>query len=85
LYQFVEVAKFTAVVNGRGLNVFVRGSHKLLHNSSRAGHLTQCDCFGVCYILPNQQFFCKQIILWLLTKYICDRMKLLRGRNKQSY
>jgi len=31
---------------------FVRGAHKLLHNSTRAGHLTQCLYFGVCYILP---------------------------------
>jgi len=23
---------------------------------TRAGHLTQCDCFGICYILPNQVF-----------------------------
>ena len=37
----------------RSPNVFVRGSHKLLHNSPRAGHLTQCDCFEKCYILPG--------------------------------
>ena len=24
---------------------------------SRADHLKECDCFGVCYILPNQQIF----------------------------
>ena len=35
-------------------NVFVRGLHKLLHNSSRAGYLTQRDCFEICYILPNR-------------------------------
>jgi len=33
---------------------FVQGPHKLLHNSPRAGHLTQSDFFGICYILPNQ-------------------------------
>jgi len=35
---------------------FVRGPHKLLHNSSRAGHLTECDCFGICCILQYQLF-----------------------------
>jgi len=33
------------------------GPHKLLHNSSRARHLVQCDFFGICYILPNQHIF----------------------------
>jgi len=36
-------------------NFFVRGPHELLHNSSRAEHLTWWDCFGICYILPSQQ------------------------------
>jgi len=30
-------------------NNFSRGPHKLLLNCSRAGHLTSCDCFGICY------------------------------------
>ena len=39
---------------------FFQGRHKLLHNSPRAGHLTSCDCFGMCYILlPNPQGMCK--------------------------
>ena len=48
-------------------NFLVRGPHKLLHNSSRAAHLTYCDYFGICYILPNQQIFRKYYFL-LLTK-----------------
>jgi len=43
-------------------NFFVRGQHTLLHNSSRAGHHAWCDCFGLYYILPNQQNFRKYII-----------------------
>jgi len=58
--------------------VFVaRGPYKLLHNSSRAGHLTQCDCFGICYNLQKQQVFRKCIIFSLLTKW-------LRGRTFDS-
>jgi len=50
-------------------NFFVREPHKLLHNSSRAGHLTYCDCFWPCCILPNQQIIRKSIIFSLLTKW----------------
>jgi len=42
-------------------NFFVRGPHELLHNSSRAEHLTWWDCFGICYILPSQQVIRKYI------------------------
>jgi len=31
-------------------NFFVKRSHKLLHNSSRAGHLAKYDCFGISYV-----------------------------------
>jgi len=36
-------------------NVFVRGPHKVMQNISRAGRRTQCVCFRIYYILPNQQ------------------------------
>jgi len=29
-----------------------------MHNSSRAGHFTQCDYLGICYIFQNE-VFCK--------------------------
>ena len=45
-------------------NFFVRGPHKLLQNISRAGRLTSCDCFGICYILPNQQNVGIFFIIW---------------------
>jgi len=38
---------------------FGRGPHKLLHNSSRARYLVQCDFFVICYILPNKKKNCK--------------------------
>jgi len=38
-------------------NFVIRGPHKLLHNSARVGHLTWCDCFGICYILSNWKVF----------------------------
>ena len=38
-------------------NFLVRGPQKLLLTSSKAVHLTQCDCFGNCCILPNQKIF----------------------------
>ena len=50
-------------------NFIVRGPQKLLDNSSRAGHLTWSGCFGICYILPNQQIFRKYHIFSLLTKW----------------
>ena len=34
---------------------FLAGSHNPLHDNSRAGHLAQCDCFGVFCILANGQ------------------------------
>ena len=52
-------------------NFFDRGPHKLLHNSSRAGHLTKCDCFAMCYILPNQHVCRSYVIFSLLAKYLC--------------
>ena len=52
-------------------NFFVRGPHKLLQKSPRAGHRTQCDCFGISYILPNQQVFRKYNMFSLLTKWLC--------------
>jgi len=55
---------------------FVSGPRELLYNRSRVGHLMQCKCFGVCYILPNQQQFHKHIIFALLTKCPCGRMKM---------
>jgi len=43
-----------------------------------AGHLTLCDCFGICYIFPNQQVFRKYIIFSLFTKW-------LRGQDLVSW
>ena len=43
---------------------FFWGPHKLLHNSSKPGRLTWCDCIRLCYILPNQQIFRKYCTLF---------------------
>jgi len=56
-------------------NFFVRGPHKLSHNSSGAGQFMLCDCFGICCILPNQQVSRKYIISSFLSKYLCGPMK----------
>jgi len=61
MQKFVTFANFFTLVQGSP-NFFVRGSHKLLLNSPRAEYLTQCDCSGICYILPNQQIFRSYII-----------------------
>jgi len=53
------------------LNFFVRGANKLLPNCSRAAHLRQCNSFGKCYILPNQQIFV--VILFFLVGKMCLR------------
>ena len=50
---------------------FGRGQHKLLHNSSRTGHLAQCDFFGICYF-PNQHIF-RKLIFPLLVQCILRR------------
>ena len=48
-------------------NFFIRGPHKLIHNRSRAGHLTQLIVAGY-VILPNQQVFRKYIIFSFMAK-----------------
>jgi len=53
----------------RSPNFFVRGPHKLSLHSSRAGCLTLWDCFGICYILPNQKNFCKLQIYYFFIIY----------------
>jgi len=45
--------------------VFHPRPHQLLHSSPRVEHLTYCDCFGLCYILPNQKVF-RQLIFHYL-------------------
>ena len=50
-------------------NFFIRGSHKLLHKNAWAEHLTYWDCFGICYILPNQKVF-RQLIFHFRQKYL---------------
>ena len=57
-----------AMCYSRGLQTFlfeghiscystVRGPHKLLPNSPRAGHLTKCDCFRKCFCQINKFSF----------------------------
>jgi len=48
---------------------------------SRARRLTQCDCYGICYILPNQQIFHRNCILFFhhWQNGFTGRMKWLRG------
>jgi len=64
----------------------IQGPHKLLHNSPRARHLTERDCFRISYILPNEQIFHKYIIFSLLTKCLCrlDEMALWAGFGRQA-
>jgi len=57
-----------------GLQTFSRRAHKKLRNSLRAGHLTQCGCFGICCILLNQQMF-RKYFYSLLTKSFCSWME----------
>jgi len=60
--------------------MFGRGPHKLLQNSSRAGHFAQCCFFVICYILPNQHIFRKYIIFSLLAKCIAAGWNGFTGR-----
>jgi len=64
-------AKLDLVIVKQGSpNVFARGPHKLLHNSTRAVYLTSCDCFKICFILPNKQiFWINNIFSW--RKQLC--------------
>ena len=55
---------------------FARGPHNLLNNSLRAGHLTYCECFGICYILTNEENFCNYIIFSLLAKCLRERNEM---------
>jgi len=54
-------------------NFFILGPHTLLRNSERVGHLTLCDCFGICYIVPNQKVF-RQLIFHYLQNAFADRI-----------
>jgi len=73
-------------------NFFVRGPHKLIKNMSRAGRFTQCDCLGICYILPNQQLFRKHIsqfffnIIFFIIKKMASRAGWngLAGRSLET-
>ena len=60
----------------QGLYKFFGKGYKLLHNSSRAGHLAWCDFSGICSILPNKHIFRKYIIFSLLANVV------LRPRRK---
>ena len=51
-------------------NFFVRGPHKLLLNSPRAGHLTKCDCFRKCFCQINKFSF---VILFFLIGKMSSR------------
>ena len=54
----LEFTWFTRNDLAQGIpNVFVWGPNEVIQNMSRARPLTYRDCFGVCYILPNQQLF----------------------------
>jgi len=50
---------------------------------SRAGRLTQGDCCGICYILPNQQIFRNHCILFFHNwqNGFAGRRKWLRGSH----
>jgi len=59
-----------SVSKQRSPNVYVRGPHKLSHNSSRAGHLTYCVFRVMCYIPPNQLIFRRCTTFSFLTKWL---------------
>ena len=61
-------------------NFFVRGPLKLLHNSARAERHPQCDCFGICCILPNQQLFRKYVSFHFLHNVFAARFNGFAGR-----
>jgi len=55
---------------------------------SRAGRFTQCDCFRICYILPNQKIFRKHISQLFLNiiVFIIDKMaaRAAAGRSLET-
>jgi len=66
-------------------NCFAKGPYKLLHNSTRVGHLMQCGPdilrnFRIYILLQNKKNYIN-IIVSLLTNLfvICGWMKWLRG------
>ena len=82
----VQVRKWSTCsnvrLNQRAPKIFLPlATHKLLHNNSMAGHLTQCDCVVTCCIQTNQCIRRKYIIFPLLIKCLCRRVKWLRGEN----
>ena len=48
----------------RSPNFFVRGTRKLLRNSSRAGHLTQCDNLGYVSFYHIHKFFVNTVVFY---------------------
>ena len=67
-----QFPKFRFVLHQRSPN-FLSEGHKLLHNSSRAGHLTWCDCFEICHILLNQHVFLKHVYYFFILHKIASR------------
>jgi len=47
---------------------------------SRAGRFTQRDCFGICYILPNQRIFRKHISHFFQHYFFHHRQNGFAGR-----
>jgi len=67
VHQHTSNRRWVTTLLPRGLQTCLSNGHMALHNCSRAGHLTQCDSFAICYILLNQQKF-RKIFFLLLTK-----------------
>jgi len=56
----------------RGLQTFLTEGHISYYTVVREQDiLTKCDCFGMCYILPNQHVCRSYVIFSLLAKYLC--------------
>ena len=52
----IACSSISVLLQKGSANFFIRGPHKLIHNNSRAGHLTQCDRFGICYSIKSTSF-----------------------------
>ena len=67
--KFLQARYRTAGVS----KLFCSRAHELIQNMSRARRLTQCGCFEICDVLPNQQIFHTVII------FFSSLVKRLRG------
>jgi len=69
----------------RCLQTFLFEDHiRCYTNSSRAGHPKQCDCFGICNILTNQQMYQTNVVFFYYWQNVSTGRLCPPGRSLET-